>query len=63
MYRTINLCGRGKGCCPTLTLPVVEGKTYGPKDLFFLSDDYGNECRLTITDLKKLAKTIKDLEK
>lgn len=54
-------CGRGK--CPKLTLPVIEGKTYGPKDLFFLSDDYGNECRLTYDNLQHLAKTIKDLQK
>ena len=60
--KTITLCHRSTGnCCVKLTLPVIEGKTYKPTDVFFLKDDYGNECKLTYKDLHDLAKVTKDL--
>jgi len=59
--KTITLCGRPTGCCVKLTLPVVKGKTYKQTDMFFLKDDYGNECRLTYKDLQDLAKVTKNL--
>lgn len=59
--KTINVCGRPGGCCPKLTLPVIEGKTYEPTDVFFLKDDYGNECKLTYAQLLELGKTITKL--
>jgi len=60
--KTITVCGR-PGCrgCPKLTLPVIEGKTYKQTDVFFLKDDYGNECKLTYKDLQDLAKVTKNL--
>lgn len=59
--KTITLCGRSTGCCVKLTLSVIEGNKYKETDVFFLKDDYGNECKLTYKDLQDLAKVTKDL--
>jgi hypothetical protein len=62
--KTITLCGRPScGGCPKLTIPVIKGTEYGPKDWFYLKDDFGNECKLNITHLQDLAKKVPKLQK
>lgn len=62
MIKVITLCC-GKPCCPKLTLPVIKGTEYGPKDWFYLKDDFGNECKLNIGHLQDLAKKVPKLQK
>lgn len=59
---TITVCGK-PSCsgCPKLTLPVIKSKKYEATDVFFLKDDYGNECKLTYAQLLELQKVITKL--